>query len=169
MISHWLFCWLWLADLYIVQGIPHIRYIMGSRDQWGFPPVFRPHWQSPCTALTTGLPLGLCKGTVKESIPFSSVAGVQLLLSGSGSLGITGPHLTCHIVIIISNHRTLWPRFNSFRPELWPFGQQHFEIYFRKSIHRHRLCQIWLMYIKLCICIVFLFQQSASYQMSQKT
>ena len=31
---------------------------------------FRGHWQSPCTDLTAGrcLPLGLCKGTVKQSI-----------------------------------------------------------------------------------------------------
>ena len=43
--------------------------IMGSRDQWGFPPFFRPQWQCLCTTLTTGkcLPLGLCKGIVKES------------------------------------------------------------------------------------------------------
>ena len=44
--------------------------IMGSRDQWEFPPVFRPYWQSPCTVLMAGnLPaIRLCKGTVKESI-----------------------------------------------------------------------------------------------------
>ena len=51
---------------------------MGSRDQWEFPPFFRPQWKSLCTALRVGiclslvlfkecLPLGLCKGTVKES------------------------------------------------------------------------------------------------------
>ena len=36
---------------------------------WEFLPFFKGHWQSPCTALTAGkgLPLGLCKGTVKES------------------------------------------------------------------------------------------------------
>ena len=35
----------------------------------GIPTVFRPHWQSFCTALTAGicLPYGLCKGTVKGS------------------------------------------------------------------------------------------------------
>ena len=41
--------------------VPHC--IMGSRDQWEFPPFFWPHWQSLCTALTAEL----CKGTVKES------------------------------------------------------------------------------------------------------
>ena len=47
--------------------MPHC--IIGSCDQWEFPPFFRPQWQSLCTALTAGkcLPLGLCKGTVKES------------------------------------------------------------------------------------------------------
>ena len=42
---------------------------MGSCDQWGFPLFSRPQWQSLSTALTAGkcLPLGLCKGTVKES------------------------------------------------------------------------------------------------------
>ena len=42
--------------------------IMGSCDQWEFPPFFWPQWQSLCAALTVGscLPLGLCKGTVKE-------------------------------------------------------------------------------------------------------
>ena len=45
---------LWFYDLNIVQGTPHIRCIMGSRDQWGFPPVFRSHWESLWTALTAG-------------------------------------------------------------------------------------------------------------------
>ena len=33
--------------------------------------VFKGHWQSPCTALMAGkcLPLGLCKGTMKECTP----------------------------------------------------------------------------------------------------
>ena len=49
--------------------MPSARLHMGSRDQWEFPPFFRPQLQSFCTALTAGkwLPLGLCKGTVKES------------------------------------------------------------------------------------------------------
>ena len=40
-----------------------------SRDRRKFPPLFRGHWQSPCTALTAGkcLPLGLCRQTVKEA------------------------------------------------------------------------------------------------------
>ena len=43
--------------------------IVGSRDRWQFPPFSRPQWQSLCTALTAGkcLPLGLGKGTAKES------------------------------------------------------------------------------------------------------
>ena len=46
---------------------PHC--IMDSRDQWEFPPFFRPQWQFLCTNLTGGkcLPLGLYKGTVKET------------------------------------------------------------------------------------------------------
>ena len=44
------------------------QWIVDSRDRWEFPPFLRGHWQSPCTALTTGkcLSLGLCKKTVKE-------------------------------------------------------------------------------------------------------
>ena len=47
--------------------VPHS--IMGSRNKWEFPPFFWPQWQSSCTAPTAGkcLPLGLCKGTVKQS------------------------------------------------------------------------------------------------------
>ena len=50
--------------------MPHC--IMGSRDQCEFPLFFQTpvtHGQSLCTALTAGkcLPLGMCKGTVKES------------------------------------------------------------------------------------------------------
>ena len=39
-------------------------------DHWKFPPFFRGHWQSSCTALTAiiYLLLGLCKETVKGSI-----------------------------------------------------------------------------------------------------
>ena len=40
--------------------VPHC--IMGSLDQWEFPPFFRPQWQSLYTAL------GLCKGTLKYSM-----------------------------------------------------------------------------------------------------
>ena len=60
---------LWLVGLNIDWDclVPHC--IMGSHDQWEFPPFFRPQWESLCTALTAGkcLPLRLCKGTVKES------------------------------------------------------------------------------------------------------
>ena len=53
-------------------GLPQLQWIVGSCDQWEFPPFFRGHWQFPCTALTAGncLPLGLCKGNVKESCKF---------------------------------------------------------------------------------------------------
>ena len=66
----------WLVGLNIDWDclLPHC--IMGSYDPWEFPPFFRPRWQSLCTALTAGicLPLvGLCKGTVKESIHLSSL------------------------------------------------------------------------------------------------
>ena len=43
--------------------------IAGSCDRWEFPPFCKGHWQSPCIALREGkfcLPLGLCKGNVKE-------------------------------------------------------------------------------------------------------
>ena len=45
------------------------QYILDACDRWEFTPFFKSHRQSPCTALTAGkcLPLGLCKGTVKES------------------------------------------------------------------------------------------------------
>ena len=68
MASNWLtscITLLWLVGLNIDWDclVPH--YIIGSSDQWEFPPFFRPQWQSLCTALTAGkwLPLGLCKGT----------------------------------------------------------------------------------------------------------
>ena len=61
---------LWLGGLKIDWDclVPHC--IMGSHDQWEFQLFFRPQWQSLCTALTAGncLPLGLCRGTVKESM-----------------------------------------------------------------------------------------------------
>ena len=63
---------LWLVGLKIDWDclVPHC--IMGSHDQWEFQLLFRPQWQSLCTALTAGcLPLELCKGTVKESSCFS--------------------------------------------------------------------------------------------------
>ena len=41
---------------------------MGSCDKWGFPLFFIPQWQSLCYSPNGKcLPLGLCKGTVKES------------------------------------------------------------------------------------------------------
>ena len=56
---------MWLVDPNMEWGNPHNWCIMGLRD----PPELTPPWQSPCTAQTAGkcLPLGLCKGTVKES------------------------------------------------------------------------------------------------------
>ena len=35
-------------------GLPQLWWIGGSCDQGEFPPFFRGHWQSPCTALTAG-------------------------------------------------------------------------------------------------------------------
>ena len=35
-------------------GLPQLQWIVGSSDWWEFPPFFRDHWQSPCTALTAG-------------------------------------------------------------------------------------------------------------------
>ena len=60
---------LWLVGLKRDWDCPVPYCIMDSCDQWGFQLFFRPQWQSLCTALTAGncLPLGLCKGTVKES------------------------------------------------------------------------------------------------------
>ena len=51
--------------------IGQVHCIMGSLDWLKFPPFFKGHWQSPCTALTAGkcLPLRLSKGTVNKSIP----------------------------------------------------------------------------------------------------
>ena len=45
-----------------------------------FPPFFRPQWQSLCTTLTAGicLPLGLCKGTVKESMALCLESAVEV-------------------------------------------------------------------------------------------
>ena len=60
---------LWLVDLNTNWDslVPHC--ILGSCDQWEFPPFFRPQWQSFCTVLTADhcLSLRLCKGTVKYS------------------------------------------------------------------------------------------------------
>ena len=60
---------LWLVGLNIYCDclVPHC--IVGSGEQWEFPPFLKPQWQYLCTALTTGncLSLGLCKGAVKES------------------------------------------------------------------------------------------------------
>ena len=65
----------WLVGLNIAWNCQVLHCIMGSCDQWGFPPFFRPQWQSLCTALTAGkcLPLGLHKGTVKECTMVSMV------------------------------------------------------------------------------------------------
>ena len=37
-----------------LESTDNLRCIMGSRDQWEFPPLFKGHWQSPNTALTAG-------------------------------------------------------------------------------------------------------------------
>ena len=41
----------WLAGLFIVWDLPYNWCIMGSRDRWEFPLIFKCHWQFPCTAL----------------------------------------------------------------------------------------------------------------------
>ena len=72
MASNWLAShFFWLVGLNIDRDCLVSHWIMGSHEQWEFPPFVRPQWQSLCTALLAGkcLPLGLCKGTVKESIP----------------------------------------------------------------------------------------------------
>ena len=71
---------LWLVGLNIDWDCLVPRCIMLSRDQWGFPPFFRPQWQSLCTSLTASiyLPLGLCKGTVKESTVFRKKEALSL-------------------------------------------------------------------------------------------
>ena len=74
------FLTLWLPDLYVVPGTPHIRCIIGSRDQWGFLPVFLPHWQSPCTALKA---VRLCKGTVTEAKYLSNHYSTEMFVVGS--------------------------------------------------------------------------------------
>ena len=60
---------LWLVSLNRDRDCLVSHCIMGSCDQWEFPPFCRPQWLPFCTATVTGkcLPLGLCKGTVKES------------------------------------------------------------------------------------------------------
>ena len=66
MASNWLASpLLWLVVLNIDWDclVPHC--IMGSRDQWEFPPFFRPQWQSLCSPKC--LALKVCKGTVKGS------------------------------------------------------------------------------------------------------
>ena len=65
-------CWhhlLWLVGINIDWDCLVSHGIMGSTDWWKLLLFLMPQWQSLCTALTAGkgLPLGLCKGTVKES------------------------------------------------------------------------------------------------------
>ena len=78
---------LWLVGLKIDWDCPVPHCIMGSRDQWEFQLFFRPQWQSLCNAVTAGnwLPLGLCKGAVKESpvwweigVPFNLYCSCRL-------------------------------------------------------------------------------------------
>ena len=50
-------------------GLSQSQWAVCSSARWGFPPIFRRHWQSPWTALMEGksLSLGPCKETVKRS------------------------------------------------------------------------------------------------------
>ena len=63
-------------------GLPSAPLHYGLTWPVGFPPFFKPQWQSLCTALTTGkcLSLGLCKGTVKESTLMSQMHHTSLQL-----------------------------------------------------------------------------------------
>ena len=106
----------WLVGLNIDWGwlMPHC--IMGTRDQWKYPPFFRPHWQwqSLCTASTAGicLLLGLCKGTVKES---------TLVQWSSCSTHVWGTHDLPWLSTTSRHHLLHWKWWLNYNIEsLWP-------------------------------------------------
>ena len=70
------------------MGLPHLQWIMNSHNWWQFPLFFRGHWQSSCTAPSAGncLPLGLCKGTVKESRSDHGSLGLDMFILASAKL-----------------------------------------------------------------------------------
>ena len=77
MASYWLCCrlWEWLVQIQIGE-------FLEFDGLWvGISPITKGHWQSPCTVLTASLPLGLCKGTVKECSVWGASVG------GAGSRG----------------------------------------------------------------------------------
>ena len=86
---------LWLAGLNIGWDYK-TQWIVGSQNQYEFPPFFKCHWQSPSTALKAGkwLPLGLCKETVKESISscswFPHLMGSLHMISQARGLSSSG-------------------------------------------------------------------------------
>ena len=61
--DNWLCCrlWGWLVQIQIGEFLDFDALWVGIST------ISKGQWQSPCTALTASLPLGLCKGTVKES------------------------------------------------------------------------------------------------------
>ena len=77
--AHWLWNCQWVMAGFKLVWLTVLKYRLRKAssaehcgfmcDLWEFPLFFEGHWQSPCTALMAGkcLPLGLCKGTVKES------------------------------------------------------------------------------------------------------
>ena len=64
----WLHCF-WIGWAKYMVPILSSNGLLAQVISGNFPPFYRGHWQSPCTALMAGkcLPLGLCKETVKES------------------------------------------------------------------------------------------------------
>ena len=66
---------LWLAGLNTGWDWLSLNRLLAHVTKRNFHNFYKGHWQPPCTALIMAgkcLPLGLCKETVKESIPFSS-------------------------------------------------------------------------------------------------
>ena len=62
---------MWLINLITGWYCFVSQCIVGSPGRWEFPPFFKSHWYSPCTALTACrcLSLGLYKETVKDWFP----------------------------------------------------------------------------------------------------
>ena len=102
-------------------GLPQLHRIVGSCDLceiWWF---FRNHWQSSCTALTAGkcLPLGLCKGTVKESSDFYTTCDCPISLKLKCHQGDGVFHYWLHRNLAF-RQLPLQPSTN-ISPTSWPF------------------------------------------------
>ena len=78
--------WLWL---------PNAPLHYGFTWQWEFSSFFRPRWQSLCTALMAGRCLGLCKGTVKESMAIG--LGFFTVSSSYKHIGISWTLFSFHL------------------------------------------------------------------------